>query len=82
MFLIKKLKHILTHFTNRLTFESHEPITKIQIYSILGQLIKETTLNNSSEKSVTVDLTELQTGNYFAKIHCEEKIETIKVIKY
>jgi len=69
-------------FSNQLTFELREPITKIQIYNVLGQLIKETILNNSSEKSVNVDLTELQTGNYFAKIHCEEKIETIKVIKY
>lgn len=68
-------------FTNRLTFEAHEPITKIQIYNVLGQLIKETTLNNSSEKSVTVDLTELQTGNYFAKIYSEEKIRNIKLIK-
>lgn len=78
----KEIKTYPNPFTNRLTFEANEPITKIQIYSVLGQLIKETTLNNSSEKSLTVDLTELQTGNYFAKIHCEEKIETIKVIKY
>lgn len=68
-------------FSNLLTFESNEPITKIQIYSVLGQLIKETILNNSSEKSVTVDLTELQTGNYFAKIYSEEKIQNIKLIK-
>lgn len=77
----KEIKVYPNPFSNLLTFESHEPITKIQIYSVLGQLIKETTFNNSTEKSVTVDLTELQTGNYFAKIHSEEKIQNIKLIK-
>jgi hypothetical protein len=68
-------------FTNQLTIEANEPIYKVEIYNLLGQKVKVFGINNPSESTVYIELSELAQGNYIAKIHTEVNIKSIKIIK-
>jgi hypothetical protein len=68
-------------FSNQLTIESKEPIHKVEIYNLLGQKVKDFEINNPSESTIDIELSELANGNYFAKIFFEQKTQTIKLIK-
>jgi len=61
---------------DNLTIESKIPITKIQIYSLLGQLVKEKESNFRS-----ISLADLNSGIYMIKIFANDKSVTKKLIK-
>ena len=61
---------------NILNINSSESIAKIEIYSILGNLIKTATATTQ------IDLTELSSGSYLAKVTATDgRVKTEKVIK-
>lgn len=68
-------------FTNQLTIEANEPIIKVEIYNLLGQLVKSITSGNSNNLIVNLDVSEISQGNYIAKIHMTTAIKSIKLIK-
>ncbi len=61
---------------NNLTIESEIPITKIQIFSLLGRLVKE---KNSNFRKI--QLNDLNSGIYMIKIFANDKSVTKKLIK-
>lgn len=68
-------------FTNQLTIEANEPILKVEIYNLLGQLVKSITIENSSNLIVNLDMNEISQGNYIAKIYMTTAIKSVKLIK-
>jgi hypothetical protein len=68
-------------FSNQLTIETNEPIYKVEIYNLLGQLVKIFEFNNPNATTVNLDLEEIAQGNYIAKVSSEYSINTIKLIK-
>ena len=63
---------------NQLNISANELITKIEVYDILGQLIKSIT-NNSNR--IQADLSELSSATYILRVYSEQKVQTIKMIK-
>jgi len=61
---------------DNLTIESKIPITKIQIYSLLGQLVREKESNFRR-----ISLRDLNSGIYMIKIFANDKSVTKKLIK-
>lgn len=59
-----------------LNFMSEDIIIKIEIYDIAGRIVSS---NSVSENKI--DLSELKTGNYIAKVYTEKGIESIKLLK-
>jgi minor extracellular serine protease Vpr len=68
-------------FSNQLTIEANEPIYKVEIYNLLGQKVKTLEINNPSESTINIELSELAQGNYIAKVSSELLTNTIKLIK-
>ncbi len=68
-------------FSNQLTIEANEPIHKVEIYNLLGQKVKNIEIDNPTERTINIELSELSQGNYFAKIYQEVNVKTIKIIK-
>lgn len=68
-------------FTNQLTIEANEPIIKVEIYNLLGQLVKSITTENPNNSLFNLDMSEISTGNYIAKIHMTTAIKSVKLIK-
>ena len=68
-------------FLNQLTIEANKPIYKIEIYSLLGQKLKNIEFNSPAENLKNIDLSELAQGNYLAKIYFEHIVKSIKIIK-
>jgi hypothetical protein len=68
-------------FSNQLSIEANEPIYKVEIYNLLGQLVKIFEFNNPNGTTVNLDLEEIAQGNYIAKVTSEYSINTIKLIK-
>jgi hypothetical protein len=68
-------------FTNQLSIEANEPIQKVEIYNLLGQLVKIITMENSNNLIVNLDMSEISQGNYIAKIHMTSTIKSVKLIK-
>ncbi len=62
--------------TNILTIDSETPLTKVEIYSILGKKVKEI---NSDLNSIPTN--NLSNGVYYIRIHSEKGITTKKMIK-
>lgn len=62
--------------TNRLTIEGAEINSQFKIYSIMGNLVKEGTLNE-----MDIDITDLTNGVYFIHINNIKKSTSIKFIK-
>ena len=61
---------------NYLTVKSNLPITAVQVYSLLGELIKEVHGNFSR-----IDLRQLNSGIYMVKIHSDQYSVTKKLVK-
>jgi len=61
---------------NTLSIQSSLPLTRVQVYSLLGELIKEFT-NNFSR----IDLSDLNSGIYMIKIHSNQFSVTKKLVK-
>ncbi len=68
-------------FSSHVTFEANEPILKIEIYNLLGQLVKNINFGNNLELTKEIDLSELSTGQYIARISLGNIIKTLKIIK-
>jgi hypothetical protein len=76
-----ELKAYPNPFTNQLTIEANESIFKIEIYNLLGQKVKSFEINNPSEITIDIELSELAQGNYIAKVTTQNLILTIKINK-
>ena len=61
---------------NYLTIRSNLPITAVQVYSLLGELVKEVRGNFSR-----IDVRQLNSGIYMVKIHSDQYSVTKKLIK-
>ncbi len=61
---------------NVLIIESKIPITKVQVFSLLGELVKEINTNFTS-----ISLRNLNPGIYMIKIHAQNNSITKKLIK-
>ncbi len=61
---------------NYLSIQSNLPITGVQVYSLLGELIKDVPGNFSR-----IDLRNLNSGIYMIKIHSDQYAVTKKLIK-
>ncbi len=61
---------------NYLSIQSSLPITGVQVYSLLGELIKDVPGNFSR-----IDLRNLNSGIYMIKIHSDQYAVTKKLIK-
>lgn len=63
---------------NELNFSSTESITQITMYNLLGQLVLQDTPNNSN---ITLDVSQLTSGLYIARIATDSGNQTLKVVK-
>jgi type IX secretion system substrate protein len=61
---------------NMLIIESKIPISKVQVFSLLGELVKEINSNFTS-----IQLRDLNPGIYMIKIHSQNNSITKKLIK-
>jgi hypothetical protein len=61
---------------NYLTVRSNLPVTRVEVYSLLGELIKEVNSNFSR-----IDLRQLNSGIYMVKIYSDQYSVTKKLIK-
>ncbi|MDR6967472.1 hypothetical protein J2X31_001483 [Flavobacterium arsenatis] len=61
-----------------LTISNTEEITSVSIFNILGQKVQETSLN---VKEAKIDMSNLATGSYIAKVMVNDQVETIKILK-
>ena len=62
--------------TNTLTIDSEIPLTKVEIYSILGKKVKEIKSDFNS-----IPTNNLSNGVYFVRMHSENGLATKKLIK-
>lgn len=62
--------------SNLLNINSNEKVTKIEIFSISGQIITQLNGNSSS-----IDLSNLSSGNYLIKIHTQNGVLTMLIVK-
>ncbi|RKS90371.1 putative secreted protein (Por secretion system target) [Flavobacterium limicola] len=63
---------------DKLTISAAKPITEVQLYTILGYLIKDIKTNSAS---INVDMSSFSTGIYFIKVQNEDGFTTRKIIK-
>jgi hypothetical protein len=63
---------------NELSIQSQTVLESIEIYNILGQLVYEKSLSSSNER---IDLSQLSSGQYIAKIATQEGTLNKKIIK-
>ena len=61
---------------NYLTIRSNIPVTRVKVYSLLGDLVKDVRTNFSR-----IDMRDLNSGIYMIKIHSNEFFITKKLIK-
>ena len=61
------------------TFTSKEAISNVSIYNILGQEVKQISGNNNTD--LTINISELATGNYIAKVQAGKAVQSVKLIK-
>lgn len=59
-----------------LTIRSKSPITRVQVYNLLGDLVKDVRVN-----FLRIDLRNLNSGIYMIKIHSNQFFVTKKLIK-
>ena len=75
-------KNQLTYYPNPvenvLTLNSLSNIQNVQIYTMLGQEVKQYTPNS---KETTIDMSDLKSGAYFVKVMVDNAFETIRVLK-
>ena len=63
---------------DQLTISTSQTIETIGIYNLLGQHINAFSVDHTT---CTIDFTEKPSGTYFLKVHTNDGIETLKVIK-
>ncbi|GAA3620229.1 reprolysin-like metallopeptidase [Flavivirga jejuensis] len=68
-----------TPVNNKLTVESNEEITKVEIYNLVGQLI--TTNQERLKERVEIDFSYLSVGIYYIRSYSYGKIRTFRIIK-
>ena len=61
------------------TFTSKETISNVSIYNILGQEVKQISGNNNTD--LTINISELSSGNYIAKVQAGKAVQSVKLIK-
>jgi hypothetical protein len=61
-----------------LNIQAATRISHIEIFNVLGQKLKEQTLDNTSNQ---IDISMIRSGNYFVKIYSEKAVEVIQIIK-
>lgn len=64
--------------THMLTISNDTIIDRVELYTILGQLVKE---QNLQAKTGTVDISTFSSGTYFVKIMANDQMQTMKLIK-
>ena len=64
--------------TDVLNIESSSTITKIAIINLLGQ---ELISKNSNDFKTEIDLSVLKSGNYLAKVYCNNSAQVIRIVK-
>jgi len=57
-----------------------EKMIEVEIYNSLGVLIKKVSFENSNN-NLEIDLQELETGNYFARLNIDDRIKILKIQK-
>jgi hypothetical protein len=57
-----------------------EKMIEVEIYNSLGVLIKKVSFENSNNH-LEIDLQELETGNYFARLNIDDRIKILKIQK-
>jgi hypothetical protein len=62
---------------NRVFIQSDMSITRVEVYSIEGRLL----LINTSDKIMSIDLSELMEGTYICKLHSSTGVMTKMIIK-
>lgn len=65
--------------SNNITIAAKQKINTIVIYNLLGQEVKNIT--DIESNSIVINLSELASGSYFAKIQADYSLQTIKIIK-
>ncbi len=80
---IASTKQLLTFFPNPtkdiVNFSSESSIENITMYNLLGQEVLSKQVNS---ENFTIDLSNLSTGTYVAKLNTTTKSQTFKLIKY
>lgn len=80
---VNLLKHEIKVYPNPfwdvINIEATQTIHKIEIYNLLGQLVKSFKINPTI--STTLELNELPKGNYIGKVYFEQNQTTIKLTK-
>ena len=77
-FELSDLKYYPNPVLNLLTISAKEPISRIEIYNMLGQNILTLTPN---QFEVEVNLSELQNAMYIVKVLSNDKIKIINILK-
>ena len=63
---------------NVVNFENNNPIKKITLFNLLGQVIQEKEINSLLGQ---LDMSKLPTGNYLLKVKTDNGVSTIKLVK-
>jgi hypothetical protein len=63
---------------DQLTLSANETITEVTIYNILGQVVLQ---EAQDRNNVTVDVSQLPTGNYIARVATDSGSQNLKVVK-
>ncbi len=66
--------------TDNVTITSNETINKIQLYDVLGQLVKTETYQNA-QNEVNFKLLNISSGTYFVKVYSKTKSNKFTIIK-
>ncbi|WP_313806815.1 T9SS type A sorting domain-containing protein [Flavobacterium sp.] len=77
-FEIEGLKYYPNPVTDYLTVSAKDPITKVEFYNLLGQLVK---VQNTNDNTVQVDFNDLSASTYLVKVFTEESTQVLKIIK-
>ncbi|POS02445.1 putative secreted protein (Por secretion system target) [Flavobacterium croceum DSM 17960] len=75
---IKDLKYYPNPVIDNLFIENSQNISKIEVYNINGQVLKN---NTNNDVNATVDFSMYPTGTYFVKVSADNGTQTIKVVK-
>ena len=77
-FTFTNFKYYPNPVSNQLTISGNEIITKVELFNLLGQMVK---VVNSNSTEISVDFSELSTATYIIRAYSEQNVQTFKVIK-
>lgn len=75
---IPQLKFYPNPVENQLTISAKTEISKVEVYNLIGQLVK---VINTNSNAIQIDLSDLNTSTYLVKVYSEQNVQNIKVIK-